>query len=81
MIWNDIKETPPPEGRKCIVTNNLRATDAHGQMSHIWILRPIFSTELESKGHWVGFDDADRKILDISHWMALPTASREGGAS
>lgn len=74
MNWIDIRENPPPHAHRCLVTNNIHATDRHGQMSHIWILFPIWSTDLNPSGHWVGFDAADRKIFDITHWMPLPTA-------
>jgi hypothetical protein len=73
MSWRSFKTDPPQHAHRALVTNNLSARDAHGQMSHIWIGHPIWSTD----GMWVTFDDADRKIRALTHWMPLPTGSAE----
>lgn len=72
MKWIDVRESPPPKGKRALVTNIADATDASGQMSHLWITRPMLSTEFNTQGLWVGFDEADRKIIGITHWMPIP---------
>lgn len=53
---------------KVIVTNNLTAADANGQMSHIWIVGLV----QKSKGEYIAFTDGDTKIHNITHFCELP---------
>ena len=80
--WNDINKVKPPENGRVLVTNNMAAKSRFGEMSHIWILFP-FQCESDYEfggvntgyaGEWIGFDDADRRIRNITHWMPLPEA-------
>lgn len=59
--------------RRVLVTNNINARDAHGQMSHVWIGFIIKSAEPEKYGKFVAFDEADRKILDLTHYCEIPS--------
>jgi len=55
-----------PVGNKwIIVTNNIEAVDAHGEMSHVWLT--AFFARSEQFG-FVTFDAADRKIINLTHW-------------
>lgn len=78
--WFDINETRPPEHGKVLVTNNIAAKTAHGDMAHVWILWPQYC-EKDSEfngintgyaGEWIGFDGADRRIRGITHWCQIP---------
>lgn len=51
-------------GRKVLVTNNFKARDAMGRMSHVWFVSPIKTAD-----GWVAFDEADRKIFDLTYWL------------
>jgi len=66
MNWKPITE---PIKRKVLVTNNLKARDAFGQMSHIWI-----SILVQKEGdQFVSMDDAGwRKIESLSHYAEIP---------
>ncbi|MFG6457881.1 hypothetical protein [Roseateles sp. BYS96W] len=51
-------------GRRVLVTNNVKARDAMGRMSHVWFVSPI-----KTNDGWVAFDEADRKIFDLTYWF------------
>lgn len=72
--WRSLADDPPPHAKRCLLTNNIKALDAHGLMSHIWIGFPIMSSE---HGYWVTFDEGDRKIHSLTHWMPLPEPPHE----
>lgn len=55
--------------RTVLVTNNLRATCATGRMSNLWFAMPIKCTDSESDTGWVAFDEGDRKIMHLTHWL------------
>jgi hypothetical protein len=64
---------------RVLVTNNMRARDRMGRMSHVWFASPIKS---EDGSEWVAFDEGDRKIHGLSHWFdpfAAPQAVQAGG--
>ena len=54
---------------KVIVTNNINARDANGQMSHIWIVSSVQKT---SDNEFIAFTDGDRRISSITHFCELP---------
>jgi hypothetical protein len=58
--------------RRVLVTNNIAARDALGNMSHVWIGTIIKSSEPEKRGKFVTFDDGDMMILDITHYCDIP---------
>ena len=51
------------------VTNNIRARDAYGNMSHVWITKHV-ATSREGDG-FVVFDAADRKIVGLTHYKYI----------
>ena len=67
--WKKITKELP---RRVMVTNNLNARDADGGMSHVWIGFIIKSAEPKKYGKFVTFDEADRKICDITHYCEIP---------
>ena len=78
--WIDVKNYDFKKCPKVIVTNNIDATDANGQMSHIWIVTMIHK---EGRGRGVrysAFNDASmpypQEIRDVTHFMMLPSACR-----
>ena len=78
--WNEVKNYDFKKCPKVIVTNNIDATDADGQMSHIWIVTMIHK---EGRGRGVrysAFNDASmpypQQIWDVTHFMMLPSACR-----
>lgn len=60
----DVKK--PNENKHLIVTNNINAKNAHGEMSNVWLTS--FLTESKRHNCLVAFDDADRCILGLTHW-------------
>jgi hypothetical protein len=75
--WLPIYQNNLPIGT-VLLTNNLHARNAHGQMSHVWIGTPIETDDPLSFTGVMTFSDGDRRVHNISHWMALPAPpSRE----
>ena len=57
-------ERPVPN-KYLIVTNNLNAKNAHGEMANVWMT--TFITENKDNG-FLTYDDAGRAITNLSHW-------------
>lgn len=70
--WTPLTADSLPTG-KVLVTNNLAARDANGDMSHVWIAAPMVSSEPESAGEIVSFDDDFVKLRGLTHWHSLPS--------
>ncbi len=66
--WQPI--TGPIE-RKVLVTNNLDARDAFGQMSHVWVVN-IVSQDDEAKGKFCAFD-WNTKLWGLTHYAEIPS--------
>lgn len=65
--FTSFSDSLPEKNKYIIVTNNIHAKNAHGEMSHVWLT--IFYRKSDQPGHGiVTFDEADRKILRLSHW-------------
>lgn len=66
--WKPITEA---FARKVLVTNNLGARDANGQMSHVWVVNMV---------HWDGDgfeafgDDSLRLLYSLTHYAEIPDA-------
>ena len=60
--------------RRVLVTNNIKARDAHGQMSHVWIGFIIKSSEPKKYGKFITFTDSDQRVLDLTHYCEIPQA-------
>lgn len=67
--WKYIEDDPPPDCHKVLVTNNIKALNAHGDMSHIWISFVIKSSDMVTG--FRGFD-RDIKLNNLVAWHALP---------
>lgn len=52
--------------RIVLVTNNIKAKDRMGNMSHVWYERPI---RIDQNNEWMAFSDAGRKIHGLTHWF------------
>ena len=63
--FKNIKNGLPVENKWIIVTNNIKAVDAYGEMSHVWLT--TFVTHSKKDG-FATFDAADRKIMNLTHW-------------
>jgi hypothetical protein len=62
--FTKIEDKRPDENKHIIVTNNLSALNAHGEMSHVWMINNLIKS---SSGEFVAFH-ADSKIMGITHW-------------
>lgn len=62
----NIKTTP-----KVLVTNNLKARNRMGQMCHVWLASPMMSSAPEQTGDVIAFDEGDRIIHCLTHWLEL----------
>ena len=70
--WVRVEERLPDRNRLLLITNNINARDAHGEMSHVWLVPRIYPDE-----DWTGCYsyDGNIPIHSISHWRyALPEA-------
>ena len=57
----------PDKNKWIIVTNNLDAKNAHGEMSHVW-LTINFIQSSNPNGGLITYDERDRKIIRLTHW-------------
>ena len=64
ISFNDKK---PDKNKWIIVTNNIDAKNAHGEMSHVWLTIFWALSEVNDFGI-VTFDEMDRKIVNLTHW-------------
>lgn len=72
--WIALSEQQPPErSGPLLVTNNIKARDAFGHMSHLWLVRMVHVDP--SAGGFSAFEDNGfRKIEGLTHWRyAVPT--------
>ena len=68
--WRKIKASDV--GKTMLVTNNLYAKDAFGEMSHRWLTWIQKSDDPKRQGKYGGFDAADRWIHNITHVAEIP---------
>lgn len=54
---------------RVLVTNNLAARNRMGQMSHVWLASPMMSSAPEQTGNVIAFDEGDRCLHDLTHWL------------
>jgi len=73
--WPAENEAPDDPSVKTVpavlVTNNLKARNRMGQMSHVWYAAPIRASKPNVTGPVVAFDEADRQIQGITHWLEM----------
>lgn len=60
-----LQDEKPKAKKYIVVTNNIDAKNAHGEMSHVWMTN--FLQHNMYDGYLI-FDDADRCIIGITHW-------------
>lgn len=69
MAWKKITKELP---NRVLVTNNIKARDADGGMSHVWITFVVESDDPERFGKFTGFDEANRRLFDLTHYHEIP---------
>lgn len=62
------KKITKPLDRKVLVTNNRKAKDAFGQMSHVWLVERVYA------GRKYGFSgyNGGNLITAITHYSEIP---------
>ena len=65
--FTSFEEALPEVNKWLIVTNNINAVDAHGEMSHVWLTTFYTKGSREGEG-LVTFDEGNRKIIGLTHW-------------
>lgn len=76
--WIDVTQRLP-EGNHgaLLVTNNMDAEDANGNMSHLWLASMLHPQE---DGSYDAFDASDMaRIERVSHWRYAPTKREQHG--
>jgi len=62
-------EKEPDKNKWIIVTNNLNALNAYGEMSHVWLTDfCTISSHGSFKGHRMAYDNGDRPVYFLTHW-------------
>lgn len=56
---------------KVLVTNNLKARNAHGEMSHVWVVSMVHETT-EPEGPFMAFTEGDRRLWGLTHYAEIP---------
>ena len=56
--FTSFEEALPDPHRWLIITNNIKAINAHNEMSHVW-LTTFWTASTYPKGELVSFDDSD----------------------
>ena len=76
--WKSFEEAVPPPNMNVLVTNNIKARDTAGQMSHVWVGWPQQSSgpndsfpNKPPKGSWLCYS-GDREVQNLTHWHPLP---------
>jgi len=66
--FTSFDDSEPIKNKWIIVTNNINAKNAYGEMSHVWLTTFwTHSPETQDFGI-VSYDEAGRKIIGITHW-------------
>lgn len=61
-----------------LVTNNLKATDAQGRKSHVWLTSFIQkSDDPDTYGRFICFDENDRIKWNLSHFIEVTSLATE----
>jgi hypothetical protein len=66
--FTEFDKEKPAKNKWVIVTNNLNAINAHGEMSHVWLTTFWMESKESKKQGVITFDEDDRKIINLSHW-------------
>ena len=65
--FTSFEEAPPIPHRWLIITNNIKAINAHDEMSHAW-LTTFWTASTNYKGELVSFDGSESLIRGLIHW-------------
>lgn len=65
--FTSFKDEAPEPHKHLIVTNNLQATNAYGEMSHVWLTNIYHESDDPNEGLFM-FDCRDFKIIRLTHW-------------
>lgn len=68
--WRQV--TDADVGKTMLVSNNFSARNAHGEMSHRWIIW----IQKTADGEYMGFDQGVQRIWGITHCAELPNPDR-----
>lgn len=73
--WVSVKDSLPPEhGPPILITNNMKARNAFGHMSHVWVVSMLHEDK-DAPGEFCAlFGDNLRKIWGVSHWAPIQPA-------
>lgn len=65
--FTSFDDAKPSANKHIVVTNNLNAKNAHGEMSHVWMT--TFWKEGAKDGEGIiTMDTNGRRIFQLSHW-------------
>jgi len=62
-----LKDEKPKKTKWIIVTNNINAQNAIGEMSHVWLTNFYTKSSSPNDGI-VTYDEGGRKIIGLTHW-------------
>lgn len=82
VAWISFADQEPPQSAalddpsvttpdRVLVTNNINARDRMGRMSHLWLASPHKTDSADSFTGWVAYDEADRCIQNLTHWLPV----------
>jgi hypothetical protein len=63
--FTSFKDAMPDEHKHIIVTNNINATDAHGEMSNVWMTTVLY---FHPDGEISSFNYGNAKLSFLTHW-------------
>ena len=55
----------PIKNKWVIVTNNINAVNAYGEMSHVWLTNFIIASEMNG---FMTFDTVEKQIIGLTHY-------------
>ena len=71
--WRPVHPNNLPEPQWMLVTNNIDARDARGDMSHLWLVYMLHAPSLSEPQYGVTAFSGNRRICYITHWRpAIP---------
>ena len=65
--FTSFDESMPEKDKHIIVTNNINAKNAHGEMSHVWMTN-FYTGGIDDDDGIVTFDARMAKIHRLTHW-------------
>lgn len=65
--FTKFEDATPMKNKHIVVTNNIEAKNAHGEMSHVWMVNHCFESSKKIDGI-VAYDAADRRLVNLTHW-------------